>query len=98
MAAEAAVAAAAVAAAAAAAEDLRFGGCGEKFGRFRTCLAVLGRFGPFSDVMSRFFSKLQKLLTAETVSSWGEMDRNQGRNLVPVLYIYVQNQSEDLEI
>ena len=70
--------AAAAAAAAAAAEDLRFGGCGEKFGRFRSFLAIFGRFWPFLGVFGRFRAfwdvlgaKLQKLLIAETVLSWG---------------------------
>ena len=71
-------AAAVVAAAAAAAEDLRFGGCGEKFGRYRQFLVVFGIFSPFSDVFDRFRTfwgvfgaKLQKLLIAETVSTRG---------------------------
>ena len=64
-----AMAAATVAAAVAAAEDLRFGGCGEKF----------GRFWPFSDVFGSFrakwavvWAKLQKLLIAEIVSTWAQ--------------------------
>ena len=78
MAAAAAAATTAPAAAEAAAEDLRFGGCGEKFGRFRQFLAVFGLLWPFSGVFGRFRAfwdvfgaKLQKLLIAETVSTRG---------------------------
>ena len=57
-AATAAAAAATAAAAVAAAEDLRFGGCGEKFDRLRPFLAVFGRFkfnfGPFKAFLDAF--------------------------------------------
>ena len=66
-AAAAAAAAATAAAAAAAAEDLRFGGCGEEFGRFRTFWVVFGCFWTFPNIFGGFralwdVAKLQKLL------------------------------------
>ena len=63
---------------AAVAEDLRFGGCGKKFGRFRAFCIVFGWFWQFSDIFARFRAfwdvfgaKLRKLLIAETVLTWG---------------------------
>ena len=63
--------AAAAAVAAAVAEDLRFGGCGEKlaiFDRFWSFSVFFARFRAFWDVLG---AKLQKLLIAETMSTRG---------------------------
>ena len=63
----AAAVAAAAAAAAAAAEDLRFGGCGETFDRFRTFLVV-------SDVFDRF--KVFLAVFGRFGTFWGQNCRN----------------------